>query len=103
MRPFVIGSDKLPGLAKLLEEMAELSQVLAKFITTDGTADYWSGLNLEEAMIEEMGDVLCALHYFADYNLSGAQLEAVIARRDAKIAKYEHWHSIGDPIPADGA
>lgn len=93
---FVLGSDQYPGLAKLVEEMAELITVLAKLITTDGDSHYWSGRDLSHDLLEELGDVKCALAFFEETSLTSEERAAVVQRAAMKLERYRRW-SYTDP------
>lgn len=86
-----IGSDTWPGLAKLMEEMGELQQVLGKIMACDKTdAIYWDGSSLLPNLTEELGDVQAALLFFTEANaISGAKVQA---RAEGKLDKFNHWH-----------
>ncbi len=86
---YCIGSSHWPGTSKLIEEMGELHQVLGKLIGSEGSLNHWSG-DLKQMMIEEMGDVLAAIHFFSTEN--ELSLSAIAARRDDKLATFREWH-----------
>lgn len=91
--PYGIGSNVWPGLAKLLEEMGELGQVLGKVMACDGPdAVYWDGTSLRPQLLEEMGDVQAALLFFLEHNdLSRTDLHL---RANMKLDKFRHWHEV---------
>lgn len=90
-QPYGIGSDIWPGLAKLMEEMGELQQVLGKIMACEGPAAiYWDGLSLVPQLIEEMGDVRASLIFFGEAN--GFSKQAVHDRADMKLEKFRYWH-----------
>lgn len=80
------------GLAKLLEECGELSQIAAKklaYFTTNEHPDNAGPLDLR--MQDEIADVVAAcLFVVGTFNLD---LEAICARRDKKLALFNQWHS----------
>jgi hypothetical protein len=80
------------GLAKLLEELGELSQVAAKklaYFHTDKHPDGAGSLN--ERMEAEMGDVLAACAFVRrQFRLNDA---AVANRYEVKLALFERWHA----------
>jgi hypothetical protein len=53
---FSIGGEVWPGTSKVLEEMGELGQVLGKLIGSHGNINHFDGSNLEERLVEEIGD-----------------------------------------------
>lgn len=74
---------------KAIEEMAELTQVLAKMEFVGGT-DYWHGRDLKPALIEELGDVLAILgRLFKE--LDEDTKIAVMARQVRKAELYAEW------------
>jgi hypothetical protein len=87
--PFSIGSTTWPGTTKVIEEAGELLQVLGKLLVTDGTAQHWDG-DLEPRIVEEVGDLMAALSYFASENL---QHHEVTARIEKKRVLFRKWHN----------
>jgi hypothetical protein len=76
-------------LLKAIEEMSELTQVLAKIEYVGGT-DYWHGRDLRPELIEELGDVRAILgRLFSE--LDDETRGQVIARQFVKSKKYEEW------------
>jgi len=96
---FSIGSQVWPGAAKLIEEMAELQQLLAKLIATAGKTKYWGGVDLKERVKEEMADVEAAMMFFARQNFSAEDEECIKKRAELKGDLYEKWHAGQDPLP----
>lgn len=88
--PFSIGSAVWPGVAKTLEEMGELGQVLGKLIATGGEPLHYDGSDLRQRMLEEMGDVLGALQFTALYN--GVDWVSIRDRAAVKMHTFERWH-----------
>jgi len=91
--PYSIGSDHWPGISKLIEEMGELHQVLGKLMATHGDELHWDGSNLRVRMIEEMGDVLAAIHFVANENFTAMDHIKMTSRYDEKLARFEEWHA----------
>lgn len=88
--PYGIGSDQWAGLAKLMEEMGELQQVLGKIMACEGReAIYWDGSSLLPQLVEELGDVRAAMIFFCEVN--GIPKEAVHLRADEKLVKFRYW------------
>ncbi len=85
---FSIGGDEWPGLSKLAEECGEVTQIIGKLMGTGGRSDHWDGTNLRERLIEEIGDVLAACEFVADFNL---MMLEVHSRRDIKLSLFEKW------------
>ena len=91
--PYSIGSRHMPGLAKLVEEMAELSEVLAKFMGNGGDPEYFGRFNLDDRLEEEIADVEAALQFFKARNLRGPDaFERIRARAEVKYTQFCHWH-----------
>jgi len=90
--PFAIGSEVWPGTSKLLEEQGELIQVLGKLMATGGDTNHWSG-DLRKMLIEEVGDVLAAIVFFMEHNLSDVEREAVMDRGEHKTDLFNEWHT----------
>jgi hypothetical protein len=89
---FSIGSQVWPGTSKLIEEMGELQQVLGKLIATHGYTEHWSG-DLRTMLINEIADVLAAVAFFTESNLSENEALKVTARANQKIELFRKWHS----------
>lgn len=83
------------GLAKLLEELGELSQVAAKRLAYFHTTTHPDGAgDLNERMEQEMGDVLAACDFVAArFNL---RRDAIQARKYSKRCLFEEWHADPD-------
>lgn len=88
-----IGSDVWPGLAKLMEEMGELQQVLGKLMAcSDTDAIYWDGTSLVPNILDEAADVNAALHFFLHQNFTQQERNAVMDRSLEKGQKFNLWH-----------
>lgn len=91
VQPYGIGSDTWPGLAKLMEELGELQEVLGKVMGCDNpNGQYWDGTSLRPRLIEEMGDVRAAMIFFAEEN--GVEKIDIHYRADIKLEKFRYWH-----------
>lgn len=88
--PYAIGSDHLPGLSKLIEELGEAGQVAGKIIGLGHMGNHWDGSNLKWRLEDELADVLAAITFFAETN--GLNLERMRYRADEKIMTFEGWH-----------
>jgi len=100
---FSIGSQVWPGTSKLIEEMGELNQVLGKLIATAGDTEHWSG-DLRQKFVEEIGDVLAAIVFFFERNMTVEERVAIDRRYRSKLALFEKWHTeqpTNDPIYKD--
>ena len=86
---YAIGSDRWPGISKLIEEAGEVVQVAGKLLATGGAVDHWDGTNLRTRLIDEMGDLLAAIEFVADAN---GFANEVAARCAVKVALFEQWH-----------
>lgn len=84
-----IGSETWPGTAKLLEETGELQQVLGKLMAYPDSP-HPDGSDLQERLIEELGDVAAAIAYFTMAN--GLHAGEVEDRRREKYARFVNWH-----------
>lgn len=88
--PLTIGADDLPGVAKMAEEAGELVQVVGKLLATDGAAQHWDGSDLHVRLVEEAGDILAAVRYFAEAN---DITQVVEARAAEKLTRFRGWHA----------
>jgi NTP pyrophosphatase (non-canonical NTP hydrolase) len=89
--PYSIGSDHWNGLSKLVEELGELGQVLGKLMGSGGNTNHWSG-DLNEKLIEELGDVAAAMNFFITKNMNEDQIERIINQADKKETLFEEWN-----------
>lgn len=80
------------GLAKLLEECGELSQVAAKKLAYFHTNEHPDGAgNLNERMEAEMADVAAACAFVQQqFGLNGKAIEN---RACIKLALFQRWHA----------
>jgi len=89
-RTMSLGSDVLPGLSKLMEEMGEVQQVCGKLVQVGGSREYWGGVDLYERLQEELADLLCAVTFVIEHN--GFDKDAIVDRVERKLELYEEWH-----------
>lgn len=83
------------GVAKLIEEMGELHQVLGKKLAWwDTDEPHWDGSVLNERMEDEMGDVLAAIWFVADQ--LGLNKVRIGARERAKTMLFGDWEDMLD-------
>lgn len=88
---FYIGAKEWPGLTKLVEEAAEVTQVVAKLQATDGKVEHWSGAALDQCLNLELGDLLAAIQFVTRH--CPLLNEDDIRRRAAqKLDLFEKWH-----------
>jgi NTP pyrophosphatase (non-canonical NTP hydrolase) len=87
---YALGSDKWPGLSKLIEEFGEVIQVAGKIIATDGEALHFDGTNLVDRLTEELGDASAAIDFLVELNgLSSGKIEK---RKMEKFRQFVVWH-----------
>lgn len=87
--PHCIGSDTLPGLSKLIEEMGEAHQVIGKIMGAHGFTS-WDGLNLKLLLEEELADVMAAMDFVIQHNkLNRGKM---VNRAEKKFKKFSRWH-----------
>lgn len=90
---YCIGSSHWPGTSKLIEECGETIQILGKLLGRGGTEAPWADKDrgsLTPRLIEELGDLSAAIHFFTEAN--GLDQEALKKRADNKFATYSKWH-----------
>lgn len=87
---YSIGSDTLPGLSKVLEEIGELGEVLGKVLGCGGM-EHWTG-DLTERIIDECADVIAAIGFYGDKNFTDEQQGRFMDRVDEKTDLFETWH-----------
>lgn len=89
--PYSIGSDRVNGLSKLIEECGEVVQAAGKVIGLGSLGPHWDGTNLETRLEEELADLLAAADFVIVRN--GLDRRAIEARRVAKRDRFETWHA----------
>ena len=89
------------GVAKTIEEIGGLQQVLGKLQQTLGKKlalwtrdDHWDGTNLKDCMEEEVADVIAALACTTVW--MGLSTDFISGRVTAKIERFERWHAETD-------
>lgn len=91
--PYAMGSEQFPGMAKVVEEMGELQQVVGQILMT-GSLDHWHG-DRTESLIEEIGDVIASLSYFVEKNMADGAKARLNDRIALKLATYNVWDAEG--------
>lgn len=78
------------GVAKLIEEMGELHQVLGKKLAWwDTDEPHWDGSTLRDRMVDEMADVQAAIYFVIDQ--LGLDEPRFDARSLAKGQLFKTW------------
>jgi tRNA U34 5-carboxymethylaminomethyl modifying GTPase MnmE/TrmE len=104
---FAFSDKDWPGIAKMVEECGELTEVLplvillsavgrltqtqGKLMMIQGGTDHWSG-DLRKAMVQEMADVRAAIEFVAEHNLSKRERKTITTRVQKKLQRFEKWH-----------
>lgn len=89
--PFGIGSDKIPGLSKLTEEMAETQVEIGKIIGAQTLGEHWDKKGkLKKRLEDEIADTLAAQQFVADKN--NLSLKKIQRRAAIKLKKFHKWH-----------
>ena len=68
MDQYCIGSARVPGLSKVVEECGEVSQVAGKIIGLGSIGEHWDGTNLKDRLEAELGALLAAVDYLVEKN-----------------------------------
>jgi hypothetical protein len=96
--PFVIGTDEWPGVAKLIEECGELSevlgglvQVLAKLIAFPDQL-HPDGTDIIERLHEEIADVSASIDFLVANN-RGLDPSKIGKRAAMKLERFRQWHT----------
>jgi ABC-type phosphate transport system auxiliary subunit len=88
--PYQIGSEKLPGLGKMVEEAGELLQIIGKIMGLGHTGDHWDGTNLQRELEKEIADLRASTRFFILANELNA---TTINSRDLeKLNLFTRWH-----------
>lgn len=90
MDQYNIGSNKCPGLSKLIEESGEVQQVVGKIIGIGHMGEHWDGSNLRERFTEELADLLAAIDFVAQLN--NLDTNSMADRRIDKFDTFMSWH-----------
>jgi NTP pyrophosphatase (non-canonical NTP hydrolase) len=91
---FSIGGALWPGTSKLLEETGELQQVLGKLIGSGGKTNHYDGSDLRLRLIEEIADVIAAVRFFQEVNMTDAERSKIAERVERKFALFQQWHEL---------
>ena len=91
---FALGAEEWPGGAKVVEEAAEVIQVVGKLMATYGDPNHWSG-DLNHMLVEELGDLTAAMSFFIEE--SRLDSDAIDARCAEKLRLFRAWHRGEDP------
>jgi NTP pyrophosphatase (non-canonical NTP hydrolase) len=94
---FSIGSNRWPGISKLIEECNEVGQVCGKLIGSSGEIMHWDGTNLKDRLEGELGDVLAAIDFVSQY--CGLNKVRIADRRAFKFARFRRWQKNPIPVP----
>jgi len=78
------------GLAKLLEELGELSQIAAKKLAYPNTDDHPDGAGSMRLRLEdEIGDVLAAIDFVSGkFRLNARR---ILDRKAEKLGRFREW------------
>lgn len=113
--PYGITSNVWPGLAKLVEEIGEVSELLGKIMGAGGSViHYWAcpvcegegcenchgeGVvghgDLTDAIHEELGDLRSAIDFFTEYNPEHLDRKRIDRRYRMKKARFKRWRETG--------
>jgi NTP pyrophosphatase (non-canonical NTP hydrolase) len=90
--PYSIGSQKWPGLAKLMEECGEVTQVVGKIIAAGGQNIHWdSDVALTARLENEIADVTAAIVFLTETN--GLDATRISERANRKLKLFRGWHT----------
>lgn len=88
--PYLIGSDRMPGISKLIEEMHELGVELAKLMGQGRWKYRRDDRTLRRAIEEEIADVEATIEFFRTKNRLDRKF--IEKRRKEKLKKFKRWH-----------
>jgi hypothetical protein len=97
--PYSIGSNRLEGMSKLIEEMGELQQVLGKLMGNGGEDSHWDGTNLYERLAEECADLEAALDFFTSKNARMFSPVQYTKRYREKLELFQKWSKQQRSLP----
>lgn len=88
--PYLIGSDRMPGISKLLEEMNELGVELSKLMGNGRWKYKREDRTVRRAIEEEIADVEATIEFFKAKNRLDRKF--IEKRRKEKVKKFKRWH-----------
>lgn len=91
MADYGIGSEKWPGLAKVIEEGSEVLTVAAKIMAVDGEHEYFDDTDLVQWLEEEIGDLMAAVTFLIIHN-DALDIDRITVRATQKGRLFEEWH-----------
>lgn len=90
----------MKGLAKLVEECGELTQVAAKKMARMETDQHWDGSgSLNARMEDEMADVRAAIAFVTE--TFGLNEDAIEFRATRKLHIFREWHEQANDAPVE--
>jgi NTP pyrophosphatase (non-canonical NTP hydrolase) len=89
MADYTFSSAKWPGIAKLLEEAAEVIQVCGKIIGVEGQPNHWDGTVMKRRLEEELGDLRAAIMFVEKVNDLDTRVITQQALR--KLQTFKSW------------
>lgn len=88
---FQLSDERWPGVAKTVEEMGELGQVLGKLMSCGGLYQYpWGGPSFKDKLEEEIGDLLGCLFFMMNH-CDTLDSKTIINRATNKTKLFEQW------------
>lgn len=81
----------LPGIAKIVEEAGEVTQVFGKLLMTGGEQINFDGTDLLTELLKETADLAATLDFFQNYAVANMDQETYAAwlqRRRSKLDKF---------------
>lgn len=91
--PYSIGSNKFPGLTKLVEESGELLQVIGKIMAAGHDGTHWDGNNLRIELEKELADLKAAILFYEKEN--EVSRDRIYNRMIMKYNLFQKWHTEG--------
>jgi NTP pyrophosphatase (non-canonical NTP hydrolase) len=89
---YAIGSDHLPGLSKLVEEMGETGQIVGKIMGLGHMGEHWDGKEeLRIRLQNELADLMAAVLFVNEKNYLDAK--AIRKRTEMKLKRFNRWHA----------
>lgn len=92
--PFVIGTHTWPGVAKLIEECGELTQILGKLLAYPD-AQHPDGTNLIDRLHDEIADISAAIEFLISANGNTLDEGRILRRARTKLDQFKDWHAQG--------
>lgn len=88
---FAFGDDEWPGIAKLIEEMGEVGQVVGRLMALHGQLATLGGIDVKRDLVKELADLQAAIDFVMGER-TREERGVFTERRSTKLALFQKWH-----------